>query len=63
MLFLDRLVERRYCLRHEGCPRFTWKENDLEPGIVLILVVTLSLETGVNFHVNCHELSTHVGKL
>ena len=62
-MLLDRLVERWYCLRHEGSQRFNWKQNGLEPGIVLIIVVTLPLESDVNFPVNCHELSTHVGKL
>ena len=60
MLLLDQLVERWNCLRHEVCPRFNWKEDALEPGIVVILLIPFSQESGVNFPVNCHELCKHV---
>ena len=59
VVFLDRLVERRYCLNHEGSPRFNWKEDALEPWVVLILVITFPLETNVNLFVNGHQLSEH----
>ena len=62
-MFLDRLVERPYCLRYEGCPRFNWKEDAIEPGIVLILEISLAVETDVNSSVDRHELGTHVTKL
>ena len=63
VMLLDRLDERRDCLRHEGCPRFNWKENALESWIILVLVITFALESDVNFSVYRHELCTHVGKL
>ena len=63
MLLLYRFVERRYCLIHERCASFNLKENALEPWIVFILVITLSLESHVNPSVNCHQLTKHVGKL
>ena len=42
---------------HEGCPRFNWEEDALEPWNVLILEITLPLETQVNLSVNGHQLS------
>ena len=63
MLLLYRLVERWNCLRHDGCPPFNWKEDALEPGLVLILVITFALETDVNFSVDRHDLGTHVSIL
>ena len=42
---------------------FNWKENVVEPWLVLIIVVTLSLESDVNFAVYPHEWRTHVGIL
>ena len=62
-MLLDRLVERRDCLRHECCPRFNWNENTLETWIILVLEITFALQADVNFSVNRHELSTHVGIL
>ena len=63
VMLLDRLVECRDCLRHEGCPRFNWKENALESWVTLVLEITFALQTHVNFSVNRDELCTHVGKL
>ena len=63
VMLLDRLVERRYCLRHECCPSFNWEENALESWIILVLVITFALESDVNFSIYRHELCTHVGKL
>ena len=63
VMLLDRLVEGRYCLPHERCPSFNWKEDALESWIILILKVTFGLQTHVPFSVNRHELCTHVGKL
>ena len=60
---LDRLVERRHCLRYEGCPTFTWKEDALELVIVFIFVITFTLESDVNFSLDRHELGTHVSKV
>ena len=63
LLLLDRLVERWNCLRHEGAPRFNCKEDALEPGIVLIFVITFAVETDGNFYVDRHELGRHVSLL
>ena len=63
MGLLDRLVEGRYCLHFEACPRINWKEDALEPGIVLIFIITFAFESDVNFSVDRHELGTHVTKL
>ena len=63
VMLLDRLVERRDCLRHERCPSFNWKEDALESWIILVLVITFALQTHVNFSVYHHELCTHVAKL
>ena len=55
---LDRLVERRYCLCQEGCPRFNWKEEALAPWIIVILEVTFAFEFDLYFSVNRRELYT-----
>ena len=59
MVFLDRLVERKYCFTHEACPRFNWKEDALEFCIVLILIIAFPLESHVNLSVYSQELSEH----
>ena len=63
VMLLDRLVERRDCLRQERCPSFNWEENALESWIILILEITFALQTHVKFSVYRHELCTHVSKL
>ena len=63
MVFLDRLLERRYCLTHEGCTPFNSKDDTLEHWIVLILVITLPLETHVTLSVNGYQLNEHLGIL
>ena len=63
LMLLDRLVERRDSLAHERRPSFNWKEDALESWIILVLEITFALQAHVNFSVNRHELSTHVGKL
>ena len=63
MVFLVRLVECRYCLAHEGFTRFNWKEDAPEPWIVLIIVITLPLETHVTLSVNGYQLNEHLGIL
>ena len=63
MMLLDRLLERRYCLTNERCPRFNRKENALEPWIIFILVITFSLESDEDFSGDRHKLSQHVGIL
>ena len=63
VMLLDRLVERRDCLRYERRPSFNWKENALESWVILVLEITFALESDVNFSVYRHELCTHVGKL
>ena len=62
-MLIDRLVERRYCMRDERCPSFNWKEHALESWIILVLQITFRLQTDVMFSVYCDELCTHVGKL
>ena len=62
-MLLDRLVERRDCLRHERGPSFNWKEDALETWIILVLEITFALQAPVKFSVYRHELSTHVGIL
>ena len=59
LMLLDRLVEGRYCLSHEGWPSFNWKEDSLEPWIILVLEITFALLTHVSFSANRHELCTH----
>ena len=63
VMLLDRLVERRHCLRPERYPSFNWKEDALESWIIIVLVITFALESDVNFSGYRHELCTHVGKL
>ena len=62
-MLLDRLVERRYWVRHERCASFNWKEDALESWIIHILEVSFVLESDETFSVYRHELSTHFGKL
>ena len=59
MVFLAQLVERRYCMTHEGLPRFNWKDDALAPWIVLIHIITLPLETHLKPSVNGPQLSAH----
>ena len=63
MIFLDRLVERRYCLTHEAGPGLNWKEDALEYCIFLILLITFPLETHLNLSVNGHQLIEHFSTL
>ena len=60
VMLLDRLVERRDCLRYERRPSFNWKEDALETWIILVLEITFALESDVNLSVYRHELCTHV---
>ena len=63
VMLLDRLLERRDCLRYERRPSFNWEEDAFETWIILVLEITFALESDVNFSVYRDEFSTHVGKL
>ena len=63
VMLLDRLVERRNCLRHQLCPSFNWKEDGLDSWIILVLVINFALESDVHFLVYRDWLCKHVGKL
>ena len=60
---LDRIVERRYCLRHEHRPGLNWKEDALESWIALNRLITFPLDTHVNLSLNGHQHMEHFRRL